>query len=94
MGGAGPGLCAAAWAGAARVDGRGRVACAVDGSADIVGGDLRGVVVDQHGAGEQIDRDALDAVELAHGTVHVRLAGGAGHTAHVELILSHGFSFL
>ena len=94
MGGAGPGLCAAAWAGAARVDGRGRVACAVDGSADIVGGDLRGVVVDQHGAGEQIDRDALDAVEFAHGAIHMRLAGGACHAAHVELILSHGFSFL
>ena len=40
-----------------------------------------------HGTGEQIDRDALDAVELAHGAVHVRLAGGACHATHVELIL-------
>ena len=85
----------AVWGGfGARTDGRGRVTRAVDGSADIVGGDLRGVIVDQHGAGEQVDRDALDAVDLAHGTVHVRLAGGARHAAHVELILSHAFSFL
>ena len=45
-------------------------------------------------AGEQIDRDALDAVELAHGTVHVRLTGGACQATHIEFILSHGFSFL
>ena len=95
MGGAGPGLRAAAWGGiGARVDGRRRVARAVDGGADVVGGDLRRVVVDQHGAGEQVDRDALDAVELADGAVHMRLASGARHAAHVKLILSHGFSFL
>ena len=95
MGGAGPGLRISALDSVgARADGRGRVARAVDSGADIVGGDLRGVVVHQHGAGEQVDRDALDAVELAHGTVHVRLAGGARHAAHIELILSHGFSFL
>ena len=53
-----------------------------------------GVVVDQHGAGEQVDRDALDAVELADGAVYVCLASGARHATHVERILSHGFSFL
>ena len=95
MGGAGPGLRTSALDSVgARADGRGRVARAVDSGADVVGGDLRRVVVHQHRAGEQIDRDALDAVEFAHGTVHVRLAGGARHAAHVELILSHGFSFL
>ena len=95
MGGAGPGLRTAAWGGlGARADGRCRVARAVDGGADVVGGDLLGVIVDQHGAGEQIDCDALDAVELADGAIHVCLAGGARHAAHVELILSHGFSFL
>ena len=95
MGGAGPGLRAAAWDGfGARADGRCRVTCAVDGGADVVGRDLRGIVVDQHRAGEQVDRDTLDAVEFADGAVHVRLAGGARHAAHVELILSHGFSSL
>ena len=95
MGGAGPGLRTSALDSVgAHADGRGRVARAVDSGADVVGGDLRRVVVHQHRAGEQIDRDALDAVELAHGTVHVRLARGARHTAHVKLILSHGFSFL
>ena len=94
MGGARPGLRTAALGGVgARADGRGRVASAIDSGADVVGGDLRGVVVHQHRAGEQIDRNALDAVELAHGTVHVRLAGGARHATHIELILSHGFSF-
>ena len=95
MGGAGPGLRAAARGGfGARADGRCRVAGAVDGGAYVVGGDLRGVIVDQHGAGEQIDCDALDAVELADSAVNVRLAGGARHAAHIKLILSHGFSFL
>ena len=95
MSGAGPGLRAAVWGGfGARTDGRGRVTRAIDSGADIVGGDLRGVVVDHHGTGEQVDRDALDAVELAHGAVHMRLASGARHAVHVKLILSHGFSFL
>ena len=53
MGGAGPGLRTAVLGGVdARADGRGRVARVVDGGADIVGGDLRGVVVDHHGTGE------------------------------------------
>ena len=95
MGGAGPGLRTSALDSVgARADGRGRVARAVDGGADIVGGDLHGVIVHHHGTGEQIDRDALDAVEFAHGAIHMRLASGACHAAHVELILSHGFSFL
>ena len=95
MGGAGPGLRTSALDSVgARADGRGRVASAIDGGADVVGGDLRGVIVHQHGTGEQIDRDALDAVELAHGTVYVRLAGGTRHATHIEFILSHGFSFL
>ena len=95
MRGAGPGLRTSALDSVgARADGRGRVARAVDSGADVVGGDLRGVVVDHHGTGEQVDRDALDAVEFAHGAIHMRLAGGACHAAHVELILSHGFSFL
>ena len=95
MGGAGPGLRTAAMGGVgARIDGRGRVTRAIDSGADVVGGDLCGVVVHQHRAGEQIDRDALDAVELAHGAVYVRLAGGARHATHIEFILSHGFSFL
>ena len=95
MGCARPGLRAAALDSVgARADGRGRVARAIDSGADIVGGDLRGVIVDHHGTGEQVDRDALDAVEFAHGAIHMRLARGARHTAHVELILSHGFSFL
>ena len=94
MGGAGPGLRTSALDSVgARADGRGRVARAVDSGADVVGGDLRRVVVHQHRAGEQIDRDALDAVEFAHGAIHMRLAGGACHAAHVELILSHGCSF-
>ena len=38
--------------------------------------------------------DICTAVELAYGAVHMRLAGGARHAAHVKLILSHGFSFL
>lgn len=95
MGGAGPGLRAAACGGfGARIDGRCRVTRTVDGGADVVGRNLRGVIVDQHGAGEQVDRDVLDAVEFTDGTVHMCLAGGARHAAHVELFLSHGFSFL
>ena len=95
MGGAGPGLRTSALDSVgARADGRGRVARAVDSGTDVVGGDLRGVVVDQHGAGEQVDGDAVDAVELADGAVHVRLARGARHAAHVKRFLSHVFSFL
>ena len=62
---------------------------AVDGVADLLVGERSFVVGHLHAAGQQVDGDVGHAVELADGLLDVRLARRAGHSAHVESLLSH-----
>ena len=74
---------------AARLDGGGCVARAIDGGADRIDVDGVFVVVDGHGAGEQIHGDVRDALEVSHGAVDMCLARRAGHAAYIECLMSH-----